>query len=106
MKKVLTLITVIICLCLLGCTKTEISAEKAQSIAEAVLTDGEKATILNYSEPEIERIVVEKNHYIDGLIGKTVWKVTYTTTLDPFLGPITFYIDVYSGDILWRDLRM
>ena len=104
MKKWCILIVILV-VCLSGCAKTEISSDKARRIARAELTAAEEATITNFSDPVVER-VEDVKHPVDFLAGKTVWKVTYSTALDGLLGPITFYIDVYSGEILWRDLRM
>ena len=108
MKKAYVLIALVcFCACLPACSKTEISESKARRIAEAAINDSEKATITNYSDPAIERVVIGPEHRgIDALKGKTIWKITYNTTLDGWLGPITLYIDVFSGEILWRDLRL
>ena len=54
------------------------------------------ATITNYDTPIIE---------VTDFENKVAWKVKYTTTLDGLLGPITIYVDGYTGDILGTGLR-
>ena len=53
-------------------------------------------TITNYDTPIIE---------VTDFENKVAWRVTYTTTLDGLLGPITIYVNGYTGDILGTGLR-
>lgn len=95
-----------------GCTKPEITADKAVEIAKTVIIDSENSKITNYAAPETERLEIKENRkvfsenqkYVN-LKGKKIWKVTFTTELDPLLGSINLYIDAVSGKVYGTDPR-
>jgi len=70
-------------------SKTYILSRESQQVID---------NITNFDSPIIE--VIEDY----GSENKVVWKVTYTTTLDAFLGPISMYIDGYTEGVVGVDL--
>jgi hypothetical protein len=121
MKKFIA-ITVFLCLFIFaGCQKAEITETKAKELAklyiEAVSSEEFIKTIINYSDPTLEKTDYDDSYPVfyfeernsspqrNDLIGKKVWKITYNTTFDNFLGPHTIYLDRYTGEIYGSDLR-
>ena len=68
-------------------------------------------TITNFDNPEIEEMVFDTQpfmHYFEektDIIGKTLYKITFNTTQDGLLGPLVFYIDKSSGDVIGVEYR-
>ena len=77
--------------------KTELTAAEIAEIAKARFeSDHSRWDITNFDSP-----IVEKHSYGK----KQVYKVTFTTTHDPWLGPIIIYFDRYTGESLGFEAR-
>lgn len=104
MKKVFIIFLFItIILVLSGCGKKELTVERVVEIAQMLVESGSsqfvKDTIVNFDDPDTERI----DKY--GPDNKKAWKVTFNTTQDGLLGPMTMYFDRHTGEFLGADLR-
>ena len=121
MKKPLSFILLICIFMLVSCQKTEITEteaiELAKSHIESIETEDYIKLITNFDAPTVEKLDFDKSYVVycfneknisqeNNLKGKQVWKIIYTTTLDPLLGSHAIYIDRYSGKICGTDLRM
>ena len=111
-KTSLALIVSVIVLCFfaVGCVKKPISEEKAIAIAQTVVSSD---SVIDYSAPTAEMLRIEDERAVLGVDdkwtevkGKTVWAVSWTTEMDALLGPITVYIDAYSGRIYGFNARL
>ena len=106
MKKAILWIMFLSVLMLAGCSK-EVSKEKALVIANNYVksTETKEAIklITNFDSPTIEETVLTIPEA--GIDGKRCWAVTYTSTFDALLGPDVIYIDIHTGEILFRSLR-
>ena len=82
----------------------ELTVEKVAEMARAHLEATEHkdaiGTITNFDSPSVE--IVDGCY---GSEGREVWKVVFNTKQDAFLGPITLYLDKYTGHVLWQELR-
>ncbi|MEZ4357848.1 MAG: hypothetical protein R2876_04370 [Eubacteriales bacterium] len=113
---------VILILCFTGCENQEAGSNAAQTsivkseseikeIAYDYLSDAEKDTVLNYESAEVKGYKCSEDHVIGGLNGqvnindKDTYMVTFNTTDDALLGPITVYIDKNSYGVLGIDYR-
>lgn len=90
---------------------TGITKEQAKANARAKLSQQEIETITNLDNPKIEEIVFEGNLPIylfdenTDIAGKDLYKITYNTEQDGLLGPIIFYADRISGNVVGCDFR-
>ncbi|MHB8129556.1 MAG: hypothetical protein ACYDEX_11210 [Mobilitalea sp.] len=88
-----------------------IMEEDAIRISESILTDSEINSITNYDSPQIEIVIYDKEPMIikideaSIMVSKEIYKITYTTNFDGFLGPIVIYVDTQNGDIYGTNLR-
>ena len=121
MKKPLSFILLICIFMLVSCQKTEITEteaiELAKSHIESIETEDYIKLITNFDAPTVEKLDFDKSYVVyyfearnsspqeNDLKGKQVWKIIYTTALDPIWGSHTIYIDRYSGQIYGTDLR-
>lgn len=68
-------------------------------------------TITNFNTPKIEETVFDKqcNIYLfdkeTEINGKKLYKITFNTTMDELLGPIVFYVDKISGEVVGTGFR-
>ena len=68
-------------------------------------------TITNLDNPKIEEIVFESEPSIyrfdkkKPLVGKPLYKITFNTTQDGLLGPMVYFVDKISGEILGAEFR-
>lgn len=88
-----------------------ITAQDAIDIAQKQLDGNGVETITNYKHPDIEKVVFQTpppiyllDETVD-VVGKNLYKITFTTELDGLLGPIVFYIDEQSGTVIGTDFR-
>ncbi len=91
--------------------KKPLSEKEAVKQAKKMLSEEEKNTITNYDSPKVEQVSFKKEpdfykyQDVGELKGKEAYKVTYETTMDGLLGPITMYIGVKDGKCYGMDLR-
>lgn len=92
--------------------QAEINESNAIEIAKEKLSEEVELDIItNYENPEIETLTYDGTPEIfryentGDMIGKKVYLVTFHTTEDDLLGPITFYIDMEDGQIYGSDYR-
>jgi len=106
-----------------GCQKVEITEAAAIKLARSYVKSFESEefirTLHHFDSPVAEKADVEDNRTVlyetvkndavsskwNNLKGKKVWIITYTSDMDPILGPLTIYIDRFSGKIYGSDLR-
>ena len=68
-------------------------------------------TITNLDDPKIEELVFESEPSIyrfdkkKSLIGMPLYKITFNTTQDGLLGPMVYFVDRISGEILGAEFR-
>lgn len=68
-------------------------------------------TITNLDNPKVESLVFESEPSIyrfdkkKSLVGKPLYKITFNTTQDGLLGPMVYFVDRVSGDILGAEFR-
>lgn len=68
-------------------------------------------TITNLDNPKIEEVVFEREPSIyrfdkkKPLVGKPLYKITFNTTQDGLLGPMVYFVDRISGEILGAEFR-
>ena len=121
MKKLLSFILLICMFMLVSCQNniiTETEAVKlAKSHIESIESEDYIELITNFDAPTVEKLDFDKSNIVyyfkarnstpheNDLKGKKVWKIIFTTTLDPFLGSHIIYIDRYSGKLYGTDLR-
>ena len=78
---------------------TKILIERIVEISKKYIESTESQevikTITNFDDPIIE---------IADYDNKTAWRVSFTTTHDGIWGPISIYIDGYTGDVIGMDL--
>ncbi len=88
-----------------------VTKEEAIEIAKSMLDDKSKETITNFDSPKAEDMVFKTQPSIyllqkkTNLAGKSVYKITFNTTQDGLLGPMVFYVDKNSGEIIGMDYR-
>jgi len=115
MKKFIVLIIFLFIFILVGCQETEITETRAVELAklyiESVEAEAFIQSITNYDAPIVENLDLDRNFYVwyfeerdavpqqNDLKGKTVWKITFTTTFDNLFGPYEIFLDKYSGEI-------
>jgi len=104
MKKIIVIIIIATNILILsGCGRTELSVERVAEIAQTLIeTESSqfmKNTITNFDDPVVEKV----DGYGPGNI--KAWKVTFETTLDGLLRPMTLYFDRYTGEFLGADTR-
>lgn len=121
MKRLFLIISLLLILLLIGCSKqlnlnnsaqeylTDNSSSErslAQKIAWDSLTEGEVKSILPQAIVTVTKV---ENSTIPLQIENTnptnVYKVTYSTIMDALLGPIGIYVDVETSEIVGYDLR-
>lgn len=88
-----------------------ISPESAIENVKQKIEDKNKETITNFDHPKIEEFVFQEqpsiycfDHKIN-LVGKRVYKITFHTTQDGLLGPMVFYVEKQSGEMIGMDFR-
>jgi len=126
MKKILVCILVLCTIIFVSCQKSvenpliEITETEAIELAKSHIESTEHEDYIklipNFDTPTVEKLDFDTSYSVytfnddsiqeNNLKGKQVWKIIYTTTLDPFLGSHIIYIDRYSGKIYGTDLRM
>ena len=88
-----------------------ITAQDAIDIAQKQLDGKSIETITNYKHPDVEKVIFHAPPAIYlfdetfNVVGKNLYKITFTTELDGLLGPIVFYIDEHSGMVIGTDFR-
>lgn len=88
-----------------------ISPKEATEIVRATLGKYDLETITNLDNPKIEEVIFDtppQIAYFDNetdITGKTIYKITYNTTVDGLLGPVVTYVDKTSGKIIGADFR-
>lgn len=89
----------------------EITPEKAIKIVKKKFDDKSKETITNFDNPQVEEIIFNKQPSIyrfdakTNLVGKSAYKITFSTTQDELLGPVVFYVNKYGGALIGMDFR-
>lgn len=88
----------------------KISYEEAKDKVGSQLSKGEKKEILKENNPHIIEITVKNErgilkHVKRSIVGKKVFKLTYTTKNDNVLGPIVYLVDEYTGEIVGEYYR-
>ncbi len=68
-------------------------------------------TITNFDNPKMEEVVFDTQPSIYlfddklDIVGKGLYKITFHTTMDGLLGPMVFYVDKLSGNVIGADYR-
>ncbi len=90
----------------------QISPETAVENVKRKMDDKSKSTITNYDNPMVEEVVLDKEtsiYLFDDRLknsGKcAVYKITFNTTQDGLLGPMVFYVDKHSGELVGMGFR-
>ena len=102
--------------CLAKSSPTILPKAKAVKIAKQVVINDPKRQITNYNNPKVEMFIGEDNHKVSlfndnkkisttNLAKLKLWKITFSTKMDPLIGPIILYIDYYSGKVYGFDVR-
>ncbi len=117
-KKIISCFILLISTCILlsSCNSGPITEEKAKTIAHRLIAKKEIVNILNYDDPVVEKIEQKEPHSVYNadnkgeiievpIKGKTVYKVTFHTIQDDYLGPIVIYIDYNNGKLYGLDSR-
>jgi hypothetical protein len=119
MKKIITSTLFLCVIIFTGCQKAEITETKAAELAklylESIGSEEFIKTITNFDAPDVEKLDFAESYFVCyfnaaspqelDLLGKKIWKVTYTTPFDNRLGPFTIYLDRNSGEVYGSDLR-
>lgn len=90
--------------------RDKVATDNAINESKLRITDKEKATIINYNNPKIENIVFSKQpnifYFVErSVIGRSAYKITFNTTQDDLLGPIVYYVEKSSGQLIGMDFR-
>lgn len=91
--------------------KIEVTPNKAVENAKNMLGEKNIETITNYDNPAVEKMVFDTPPSMhcfktkSDVVGKTLYKITFNTTQDGLLGPIVFYVDKSSGDVIGAEYR-
>lgn len=92
--------------------KSAITKETAVENVKKIIDDTSRSTITNYSSPKVEEIVLNKEtsiYLFDDTLknrGKNdAYKITFNTTQDGLLGPMVFYVDKYTGQLIGMGFR-
>ncbi len=89
----------------------EVSPQQAIENTRQMLDYKSRDTIKNINKPKVEEVVFNKALSIglfvekSEVIGRELYKITYNTEQDGLLGPIVFYVDKLSGEIIGMDYR-
>ena len=90
--------------------RDKVATSKAIEKSKLKITDKEKATIINYDNPKIENMIFDTQpniyYFAEGnIIGKSAYKITFNTTQDGLLGPIVYYVEKLSGQLVGMEFR-
>ncbi|URN94780.1 MAG: hypothetical protein NAG76_00520 [Candidatus Pristimantibacillus lignocellulolyticus] len=117
MKRLFLIISLLLLLLLIGCSKQlnlNNSAQEyltdnsflAQKIAWDSLTEGEVKSILPQAMVTVAKVETSTIPLqIENTNPTNVYKVTYSTIMDALLGPIGIYVDVETAEIVGYDVR-
>jgi hypothetical protein len=129
MKKIIIFLSLIICISfqVTGCTeqKTGNSTKKNQKIETTVkktesdireiayqsLDQGSKNTILYWKGAKVEEYIDITDHSVAGpnrgvnIKGIDAYKITFSTTNEGILGPLTIYVDKNTFNVIGTDFR-
>ncbi len=86
-----------------------ITKEEAIKIVREKLDEKTIATITNIENPKVEEVIFNELPSIylqkNNILNEKIYKITFNTTQDGLLGPITFYVVKSSGEIAGMDYR-
>ncbi len=91
--------------------KRGITVERAIEYTKQMLDDKSRATITDINNPNIKEVEFDEAPSIylfekkTEVVGRTLYRITYNTEQDGLLGPIVFYVDKLSGEIIGMDYR-
>ncbi|WP_028563027.1 hypothetical protein [Paenibacillus pinihumi] len=114
MKKIILSITIVMVLCLVGCSKDYANTVKDEptqmkKIAwEGLSKKEQKVVVGSWESATIEKIEVSKLKFPLIFLEKNsenIYRVTFKTTQDELLGPIGVYIDADIKKIVGYDIR-
>ncbi len=89
----------------------EITPQTAIEKVRKKLDEENVDTITNFDNPKIEEIVFDTQpsiYYFEdrsNVVGRTLYRITFNTTQDGLLGPMVFYVDKLSGDLIGIEYR-
>lgn len=91
-------------------TNKKMSYEEVKDKVNCQLSKGAKKEILKENNPHVSEITVKSEkgilkHVKRSIVGKKVFKVTYTTKNDSVLGPITYLVDEYTAEVIGEYYR-
>ena len=88
-----------------------ISSQAAIDSIVAQLDERSKKNIINLDNPGLEEVFFESDPHIycfsdrKKVIGKLLYKITFNTEQDGILGPMVFFVDVISGELVGAEYR-
>lgn len=88
----------------------KMSYEEVKDKVNSQLSKGAKKEILKENNPYVSEITIKSEkgilkHVKRSIVGEKVFKVTYTTKNDSVLGPISYLVDEYTGEIVGEYYR-
>lgn len=87
-----------------------ITSQKAIENSKKMLDEKTIKTIINYDNPKVQEVVANKQLsivYFDKSVkdGRLLYRITFNTIHDGLLGPVVFYVDKLSGNVVGGEYR-
>lgn len=88
-----------------------VTPETAVENVKEKLDDKSVETITNFDSPKVEEIIFDGSYSMyffekkTEVKGKKLYRITFNTTQDGLLGPIVFYVDKISGEVIGAGFR-
>ncbi len=87
-----------------------ITPQKAIENSKNMLDEKIIETITNYDNPKVQEVVANEQlsiFYFDKSVkdGRLLYRITFNTVHDGLLGPVVFYVDTLSGNVVGAEYR-